>query len=232
MALTSYATYANFTGGNAPMTSGQFSVIAGEVEQAVKDFCRSNLEAATYSNIPLSAPLSRFVVLPEGPVAVDANLSISYNPTAYGNVSAFDANHTLTLYSQFAVQTDSGNASISSSRVIERIGATWANGGTWVRPMWGALTVKPVPQTGAILASWRGGYETIPASITLATNLAISLLWARRTTGQPVTARSIDGMSVSYAGPADAAAVIASPGVASLLSRFENKDKKLGWGIG
>lgn len=226
MALTSYDNYMAFTGGVPPMTMGQFTIVSEEVEQAVKDYCRSNIEQATYSNIVMNAPTSFQLVLAEGPVR-NANLTISFNPLANGNAASFTANDALTQYSAWMLKTDANDSGNSTSRIVLRLGQPWSiNLGV---PPW-KLAPAWVPNVGSLLVTYTAGYAVVPKSIVAATNLAISLLWQRRTTGMPVTSRSLDGISVSYGGAPMASSVVASPGVSGLLSRYVAADKLIGWG--
>ncbi len=226
-ALSDYAKYSAFLGSTPTMPIPSFSLLLGEVTAAIQDYCLQNLFERTYTNIIMDSPASAALVLSEGPVR-NSNLTISFNSQANGNVAAFTANDVLTQYSAWTLKTDANDSGNSTSKIVLRLPQPWSQALAFP---FGRLAYKWVPNPGSVLVTYTAGFSTIPASLTQATNLAISLLWQRRATGQQVASRSLDGLSTSFNGGTEAASVVQSPGVIGLLSRYTAKEKKIGWGV-
>lgn len=229
MPFSNYTLYTEFVGGSAPMAAGTFTIYLDEVTSAIKNHCKNNIEAATYANVLINAPASLQLVLKQKPVQNDGNLTINANPLAYGNVTKFTSQGLLTAGVDYYLNTDDDDASKSTSGVVTCLRQPWS---VAVGIPYGWLAPKRIPVPGALLITYRAGYETIPAAVTEATNLAISMLWNRRQTGYQASSESRGSWSVSLGQAATASAIVESPDVATLLRPYVAMERLIGWGVG
>lgn len=236
--LTTYQEYAAFYGETPPITEPQFPVYLSMVTQAIQDYTLSNLFYQTYTNTVLNAPPSTRLVLPQGPVWDDDTFSLSVNYYAAGNVSQFTSSNVLTKYVNYVLMVDEDNPSISTSRVVQFFSVGATSGGPWSGAPWSPnwqrdtmmLTPKQVPSYGSVLVTYNAGYQTIPASLALAANMLVTLVWQRRLVGVPVQSESRGAWSQSYM-QGVLYLIMGNPTVAGLLEKHRNYNKFLGWAV-
>lgn len=225
MALVTAASWQAFSGvtvTGAALTS--IAAICTEVNDAIKQLCSPwQFEPVTLSNVILDAPLDDFLTLPVIPVRSIASLYV--NLGANGDPSQFTNSNLLQPYQQYYLKIDDPINNWSKSGIVySRAGSFWGGPSPWgqernwpINRLASVLTVA----RGAISISFSAGMLTIPQTVQLAANLAVSMVYNRRTTGLPVNGESWNGDSYSISGAFTAVGALQSPDIAGYLAKYQ-----------
>ena len=221
--LTEAKTFAGITNAD-PVRDASLQTMLDEVINAVKNHCvNGSLEATTYT-IVLDAPPSNVLILPYAPViyaptespAIDFQLY--FNSGANGDPSAFTSDNLLTIFEDYVLQVGRTDTRTFPSGIVRSLRGPWLLNRE--RPTY-SLATKLVPCYGAIKVVYKAGYETVPASLKGAINLAARKLFHARKFGVPLTSESLNGYSYSAQGSATAEGIIqGDPTIRSMLRAF------------
>lgn len=216
MAIISAATYASYT--NTSYSGGDataITAICAAVDVAIKKLIRPFLpEDTTVTNLICDAPVSNVLCLPAYPVRSITSLYLRYG--ASGDASAFTSDDLLTQYTQYYMPIDPIDGFSRRGLVYRRGASIW---GHEMRYPLGRLAPQVDPNRGAIKATLVCGPTSVPADIVQAAVLAVSLIFARKKSGAPVTSASLNGGSYSLAAPL-VTAVVESPDVLGFLRPY------------
>lgn len=216
MAIISAATYATYT--NTAYTGGDataLTAICTAVDVAIKKLLRPFVpEDQTFTDVVFDAPPGNVLWLPVYPVRSITSLYLRY--WANGEVAAFTSSDLLTQYTQYYMPLDPIDGYSRRGQVFRRGASVW---GFEQRFPLGRLAPQVEPNRGAVKATLVCGPSSVPADIVQAAVLAVSMIFARKVPGMPVTSESWNGGSYSLAAPF-LTAVLASPDVQALLMPY------------
>lgn len=203
-----------FTGDALTAVSGLCAAVSDALSKYLRPYSPTPVTLTSY---PMDAPPSNVLVLPVLPVrTLTAILS---HPGANGEVAAFDAtNDLLTVNDDYWMPTDPFDGYSRDGKVYRRGTGLWGLERRYATQR--SLEPTVDPNRGALLVTAACGEASVPDAIREAAKLMVSLLYARRTTGMPVTSESWNGYAGSYAGPFTATGAIDSPDVQSLLRAY------------
>ena len=219
MALATATTWQAFTGqtlAGADLTA--LESIATAVDAAIKKRLRHPVELTTYTNLIFDAPATEVFSLAKYAPVRASGLTIYRNPTAYGQASAFNSTHLLTVGVDYFLDLGPDNATESRSGLVYRVGGAWW--GVSYRYPHLSLDSRVGSAKGSLLVSFSAGYSAVPADITLAAHLAMSKIREMRLYGGQASSQSWNGGSFSLSGQGSAVDVLNDPTISALLRPY------------
>ncbi len=196
----------------------QLSALLVAAESIIKDFCKQNIEVATYTEFYSSTNL-RYFVLREKPVI--SITSLWSNDGAYYGTSprdAFDDNSLLTQGVDYCLDVDRGGL-ISTSGKVLRVTTNWTQYAMAYVP--GHITMDLGPAYGNIKVIYTAGYSVIPDDLQYCCAFLVSYMKRTIKFGQNLQAEKLGDYGYHVA----RAAIKADPEMATtrqILSRYRD----------
>jgi hypothetical protein len=205
MALTDLATVKAFLGIAADVTDhdAQLGQLISGADQAIKRWCRRDLEQATYTEY-YSGLGERDLVLRQWPVTSVSDVRLDQAGFFGTRAGSFPESSALTLGTHYVLVFDEG--STSNRGLLRRVGGISSGfGGFWpIEYYRGSLAARRMPVwpqgDGNIKVTYTAGYATVPADLTLAANELVA--WLRMTSkrgGMPLQSESLADYSYTLA---------------------------------
>ncbi len=219
MAIVSATIWQTFTG--VTLTGAELAsltTVCGQVNAVINKLIRPyQLEPITQTQEILDAPIEPYLLTELVPVR--SLTSVWLNGGANGDPSAF--NLTLDLLTEFIdyqLILDMQPEGWSRSGRVRRVGqSVW--GTQWRRPPT-RLTAELDPNRGSVMLTYEAGHTSVPADVTEAACLNVSLILKRKLSGAPAVSESWNGYSASLASAFLQTAAILSPDVIAALAPY------------
>ncbi len=211
---TSYQAFTGqtFSGADETALSGWCAAVDNLVRKYLRPYSPDPL---TLTSHIMDAPTGNVLVIPATPVRTLT--SIYWHAGANGEVAEFTADDLLTVNDDYWMPTDPFDGYSRTGFVYRRGLSAWL--GELRYPNRRALAAQDDPARGAVMVNATCGETSVPDAITAACVLMVSLIFARRKTGLPLTSESWNGYSAGYASPF-LVAVLYSPDVQAILAPF------------
>ena len=219
--LSDYASYVIFFGTTPPGTQAQYEAIIAALSKAIRKKLSSNITECSYSSV-MNSPLTEIAILPQGPVCADS-LIVYQNYQARGNPNSFTQDNVLTPFVDYILDTDNGDQSVSTSRIVTSLKGPWGARGKWSV---GQLGFDYASTLGTMRADYTAGYSEVPDDITMAVNLSVSKVYNMRERGGMLTSESLNGYSYGLA--QQAAMVLGDPVIWDLLAHYQSPTSIIG----
>lgn len=212
--VTAYKASISYSGSDRDTA---YTALLTAVSAAVETMILPNVLGGTTVTRVIAAPPYPVLVLSPRPVQI-ATLQLWRNTSSNGDPAAFTTADLLALYTDYHFCDDNldPTGTYSLDGRIRSLRGVWGVGYEWTP---GNLAYATTPRYASLKVSYTAGYAAIPGGVVEAVHLAVSMLFARRKLGMPVTSESLNGYQYSLATPFLMAA-LNSPDVRQFLDPY------------
>lgn len=212
---------------SSPGELASVNAICIQVDKAIKTRLKRTVERQTFTGLIFDAPDTPNILLGRYAPITISGFQCWANPLAQGNPVAFDSTSLLTMYTDYALDPDADDPTVSPGN-LRRIGGIW---GISYRYRPNLMAPQYDPNRGAVKLTFTGGYapDNLPPDIIEAACITVSKVLGVRRYGMQVGSESWNGYSYNLPGVGMMInGLLGNPDIRGLLEPYVNYGAVIG----